>query len=57
MSYAIKLHQWLLALADMRADNLLSAAAYLESVDSVWHIAHLINEKENLEKLVDDYYG
>ena len=46
MRYATQLHQWLLTLASMRCENLLSEKAYEESVDSVWHIAELIGEKE-----------
>lgn len=57
MAYAIKLHIWLRSLGDMYADGKMDKTTYLESVDSVWNIAQVIGEKENLEKLCDEYYG
>ncbi len=57
MMYAIKLHRWLLALNDMYNDNLISERVYHDSIDSVWNIAQLIGEKENLKKLTDEHYG
>ena len=57
MRYAIRLHVWLKSLADMRCEDLISEQVYNDSVDSVWNIAELIGEKENLELLCDNYYG
>lgn len=57
MAYAIKLHIWLRSLGDMYEEGKMDKTTYLESVDSVWHIAQIIGEKENLEKLCDEYYG
>jgi len=57
MVYAIKLHQWVLSLNDMYSRKLISRKVYLDSLNSVEHIAELIGEKEHLERLMDEHYG
>lgn len=52
---AYKLHHWLRSLQDLLNEEKISNQVYNDSIQSVWHIAGLIGETENLRNLNGGY--
>ena len=53
----VKLHNWIKALNDMYSEGKISEGVYHDSIESVWNIAKIVGETDNLTILENDYNG